>query len=324
MNKQKISVIVPVYNSAPWLHRCIDSIINQTYKNLEIILINDGSTDDSPIIIENYKKVDSRIITVHQENSGLVKSRDVGIKIATGDYITFVDSDDAIDLNIYERLLNNALNYNADISHCGMRFCYENGKEILHYGSNKILECDTRQGLIELLNGNLIEPSLCNKLYAYHLMPDSCPDQSIINNEDLLRNFVLFSRAKKSVFDDFCGYQYYQRENSMSSDKQQVKISKHIYNARKIIVDNSTDEVKPFAVRSWLGSIVTSINILNFSKEEDAKEYCKFCRHMLIQEKNHIRLLKKSQQISALLYIISPTIHKIVYSIYKKMRNTNE
>lgn len=324
MIQPKISVIVPIYNTSLWLHRCIDSIINQTYKNLEIILINDGSTDESPNIIDYYKSIDNRVVTVHQKNSGLVISRDVGIKIATGDYITFVDSDDAVDFDMYERLVKNAIEYNADISHCGMRFCYENGDELYHYGTEKIIEMDSTQGLQALLEGTMIEPSLCNKLYSYHLMPDSCPDQSILNNEDLLRNFILFKRAKKSVFADFCGYQYYQRTNSMSNNKQQLKISKHIFNTRKFIVDNSNDIIKPLAYRSWLGSIVTSINILNFNNDNESKEYCKFCREILIQEKKQLKFLKKSQLISALLFIISPRTHKLVYTIYKKMRTINE
>lgn len=99
-----ISVIVPAYNIAPWLSRCLDSILAQTYKNLEIIVIDDGSTDGTSQIIDEYVKKDSRIVAIHQKNAGLVAVRNRGIEIAKGDWIGFVDGDDAIDLDMYARV----------------------------------------------------------------------------------------------------------------------------------------------------------------------------------------------------------------------------
>ena len=93
----KISIIVPIYNVEKYLERCINSLINQTYKNIEIILVNDGSTDNSLIICEKYKNIDSRIILVNKENGGLSDARNVGIDNSSGNYITFIDSDDYID-----------------------------------------------------------------------------------------------------------------------------------------------------------------------------------------------------------------------------------
>ena len=110
-----ISVIVAAYNVAPWLSRCIESILAQTYKNLEIILIDDGSTDETSNIIDCYAKKDPRIVAVHQKNAGLVAVRDNGIELATGEFMAFVDGDDALDPDMYERLLNNAEKYDADI-----------------------------------------------------------------------------------------------------------------------------------------------------------------------------------------------------------------
>lgn len=102
MEKIKISVIVPIYNVEQYLSQCLDSIINQTYTNLEIILINDGSTDNSEKICNQYKLLDPRIIVIHKTNGGLSDARNTGIKIATGDYISFVDADDFIDKNMYK------------------------------------------------------------------------------------------------------------------------------------------------------------------------------------------------------------------------------
>lgn len=115
MKKIKISVIIPIYNVEQYLSQCLDSIINQTYTNLEIILINDGSTDNSEKICNQYKLLDPRIIVIHKTNGGLSDARNTGIKIATGDYISFVDADDFIDENMYTILFQKINTTNADI-----------------------------------------------------------------------------------------------------------------------------------------------------------------------------------------------------------------
>ena len=117
-NKHKVSVIVPVYNVEKYLAKCLDSIINQTLKEIEIICINDGSTDSSKSILEEYASRDKRIKIINQENQGQAVARNIGLKNATGEYIGYVDSDDWISDNFFELLYNNAKQYNADIA-CG-------------------------------------------------------------------------------------------------------------------------------------------------------------------------------------------------------------
>ena len=112
----KISVVVPVYNVEAYLERCLDSLINQTLSDIEIICVNDGSTDSSPEKLEEFAKKDSRIKIINQENGGLSAARNTGIEAATGEYIGFVDSDDYVDLDFYEKLYNAATSHNADIS----------------------------------------------------------------------------------------------------------------------------------------------------------------------------------------------------------------
>lgn len=314
-----ISVIVPAYNVAPWLPRCIESILAQTYKNLQIILIDDGATDETPRIIDHYAKLDSRIIAIHQENAGLVAVRDRGIELATGEYITFVDGDDAIDPDMYEKLLSNAEKYHADISHCGVRFCFPDGHVESHYGTGKIVIQNNFEGVRDLLEGIFIEPGLWNKLYKASLLTNSCLDNTILNNEDLLRNFVTFSRAKKSVYEDFCGYQYFQREGSMSKDKSKVIRSEcHISHARRLIVEHSSAEIYPYAMRTWLASVVNSINRLTYSNNPECKQYCRECRNILKRERKHLHYLIKRQQLAARLILISPALHRIVYRVYRK------
>jgi len=120
--QNKISIIVPVYNTAKYLPDCLDSIINQTYRNLEIILVNDGSTDNSPTIIKQYAEKDNRIIVINQENSGQSVARNVGITKATGDYISFIDSDDKIKPNFIKELLTAYNSTGTILSVCGIHY----------------------------------------------------------------------------------------------------------------------------------------------------------------------------------------------------------
>ena len=118
---KKISIIIPAYNIAPYLPRCLDSVLEQTYTNLEIIVVDDGSKDDTRAVIEEYAERDNRIVPVYKENTGVSDTRNKGLDVATGDYIGFIDGDDYIEKNMYEVLMSNAIKYNADISHCGYK-----------------------------------------------------------------------------------------------------------------------------------------------------------------------------------------------------------
>lgn len=126
MLEPKISVIVPIYNVEKYLIRCVESILNQTYKNLEIILVDDGSPDKCPTICDEFAKKDSRIIVVHKKNGGLSDARNAGLDIATGEYIGFVDSDDYISENMYEVLLQRILKNDADMAICNYLSVDEN------------------------------------------------------------------------------------------------------------------------------------------------------------------------------------------------------
>lgn len=144
-NSKCISIIIPVYNVEPYIEKCIESVINQTYQDLDIILVNDGSTDLSGDICDKYSKLDSRIRVIHQKNSGQSKARNVGISIARGEYIGFVDSDDYIELNMYEKLINTMEQYNADIVECAVKNIYTN--KTVYNETKKIYICTGEEAL---------------------------------------------------------------------------------------------------------------------------------------------------------------------------------
>lgn len=183
MEKIKISVIVPIYNVEQYLSQCLDSIINQTYTNLEIILINDGSTDNSEKICNQYKLLDPRIIVIHKTNGGLSDARNTGIKIATGDYISFVDADDFIDKNMYTILFQKINTTNADIiwyNHYNYQSSNEISKSSIFVQEKQyLLPKDNYKFQYDLLNKS--ENIICipNFLYYYRNTPNSLSKDTI-------------------------------------------------------------------------------------------------------------------------------------------------
>ena len=132
---EKLTVIVPVYNSSKYLKKCIESILEQTYVNTEIILVNDGSTDNSIDICKEFKQIDNRIIVIDKENGGVASARNAGLEVATGSYVAFVDSDDYVEKDMYETMIEALNNNNADIVECGFNQINieENKKKIKIY-----------------------------------------------------------------------------------------------------------------------------------------------------------------------------------------------
>ena len=124
MDEKLVSVIIPAYNIEDYIGRCLDSIISQTYKNLEIIVVDDGSRDYTGEILDNYAKKDRRIKVIHKENGGVSSARNKGIEAAEGDYIGFIDGDDLIEPGMYKTLVDLLEEENADIAHCGYQMVF--------------------------------------------------------------------------------------------------------------------------------------------------------------------------------------------------------
>lgn len=243
MDKILISVVIPAYNIAPYIGRCLDSMIAQEYKNLEFIVVNDGSTDNTGEIIDQYAKCDCRIKTIHKENGGVTSARITGIRSSKGAYIGFVDGDDYVDPDMFGRLLNNALKYKADISHCGYKMVFPNRIDY-YYNTGRFVEQDKITGLKNLLEGSFIEPGLWNKLYHktlfHHLLNDDVMPQSIKINEDVLMNYWLFKEANCSIYEDFCPYHYILRKGSAATSKLNENKLKDPILVTKIMLNDST------------------------------------------------------------------------------------
>lgn len=166
MESPKITIIIAVYNTEKYLHKCINSIVKQSYHNLEIILVDDGSTDSCAVICNDFAKSDNRIKVLHQTNGGQGSARNKALDIATGDWIGFVDSDDWIDADMYEFLITSTHSEQAEIVECGWKKITENG-EIEFITPPKKLIIDNEQAMHALVygSGKGINTSVCNKLF---------------------------------------------------------------------------------------------------------------------------------------------------------------
>ena len=319
---QKISVIVPAYNNAPWLPRCLDSILAQAYQNLEIIVVNDGSRDDTPAIMDSYAERDPRVRTIHKENGGVTSARLAGVKAATGAWIGFVDGDDTIDPDMYQRLLTNALTYHADISHCGYRMVFSDGRINYFHNTGKLVQQDRNTGLTDLLQGTMVEPGLCNKLYRYTLIEQLLKRSTILAgikiNEDLLMNFLLFSSAKNSVFEDFCPYQYIVRENSAS---RQALNHHQIYDPITVktkICTLSTPDSLDCARIAYLNTCIDVYNRIIMSYSPDLKKDRERIRLYILSHYNWSVLLGKKRRLLIRLIRFMPLIYRPFYSFYAR------
>lgn len=213
--KPLISIIVPVYKVENLLPKCIESILAQTYDNLEVILVDDGSPDLCGKICDEYAKRDNRIKVIHQENAGLAGARNAGLDIANGEYFGFVDSDDHISPDMYEILLNSIMREEADIAICGRYMELENGELIPMFDYKEQKVFNNQEAVRRFLLSDGLDVAAWDKLYKKELWGDMRYPLYYVS-EDVPVTSRLLAKAKKIVH---CGkplYYYLQRAGSLS------------------------------------------------------------------------------------------------------------
>ncbi|WP_338778803.1 glycosyltransferase [Metabacillus sp. FJAT-52054] len=211
-----LSIIVPVYNVEKYLAKCLDSIIDQTYSNLEIIVVNDGSKDKSKLICNDYALKDKRINVIHKENGGLSSARNTGLEIATGKYIGFVDSDDWIDSDMYETLLSSATKFNSDIVECNVRYVYKN--KIEENVSGETIVCDNKAALSYFLSDyKYFKPMVCNKIFHRNIFKSLRFKEGYIHEDGFFTYKALY-KAEKVVYTAVAKYNYLQNRDGSIMD----------------------------------------------------------------------------------------------------------
>lgn len=318
MEDNKISVIIPVYNLEAYVERAVRSVLQQTYTNIEVLIVDDGSTDNSWKVIQRIAASDNRVIPIRQENKGVTSARINGIRHATGQWIGFVDGDDEIETDMYELLIENGKKYGADISHCGYQMIFEDGRVHYFYGTGNLIQQDYKKGVKDLLDGSIIEPGLWNKLYKKSLFEKVFKEQNIPEsikiNEDLLMNYYLFSKSRKAVFKDVCKYHYFVRTTSITHDKFNMS---RIYDpivVKKIILESVPLCLKEDALKAYLSTCINVYN--NILIENINKIELDRIRKLIKERRELFFLLRKKQYILAGLIYYFPHFYSIIYKIY--------
>lgn len=316
-NKDLISVIVPVYNVEKYIRRCLDSIVNQTYSNLEIILIDDGSKDASGKICDEYAKKDNRITVIHKQNGGLSDARNYGIDKAKGNYISFVDSDDYLS-NDYISYLYKLLKENtADISVCDYQL-FKN--EIKPKDVEIVEKVYSKMEMLEhmLYGGHNLISAWC-KLYDIKLFKKIRYPKGHIY-EDVATTYLLYENSDKIVVSNEAKYYYFVREDSITN----LEFSKNNYeiissNDKMINYLSKYDNLEQALMRRKVFSRLSLLckMVLSNYYGTDRNEITKY----ILENKKYILNnpnASKKDKIAVRLLSFSPKLFEIVWKIYKK------
>lgn len=272
MNDDLISVVVPAYNIERYIERSLESLLRQTYPFLEVVVVDDGSTDGTAALIDRIAEKEPRLIAVHKPNGGVSSARIEGIRRASGQWIGFADGDDFVEPEMFEHLLQNAIRYHADISHCGYQMVFPDGHVDLYYGTGRLVEQTNEEGLKDLIEGAFVEPGLVNKLFrrriVEHFEQSPLWDPEIKINEDLLMNYLLFSRAEKSVYEDIPYYHYLVRKHSASTSKTKHHVADPLRVMDTIRNDlKGKDVLYPVAYTRYLRVLISVANQKQWAEE---------------------------------------------------------
>lgn len=324
----KISVIVPIYRVEDYLHRCIDSIIYQTYSNLEIILVDDGSDDKCAVICDGFALLDNRIKVIHKENGGLSSARNTGLGVATGELIAFVDPDDYINHHMYEKMVESLIQYNAEIVMCNCKYIYSDSE---HESPETNIDVND----IQIFDGHEAQYLMCadylsrviytvawNKLYKRELFEGITYPAGRIH-EDEARTHELLYKAKTICYIKEPFYYYYQRpEGIVNSSENSLKKLQLIdaYIDRLVFYRNNNefDLWEKEAVHAMRTYCRLQYELLEVGVEAEFKElpqYKKLVDELMVIKKNKSLSTKLAIEIS----MFSKT-YDLYYGLFRKKR----
>lgn len=322
INNELISVIVPIYNVEKYLEKCVNSILNQTYTNLEIILVDDGSPDKCPSICDNLAITDDRIKVIHQQNGGLSKARNVGIDVAKGVYLVFVDSDDTVEDELIEKLYKCLKKYDCKMAACGRKYVFEDGKAICKVPKGIDTVYEFEDAIKEMNTFRLFDMSATSKIFAKELFSTiNFPEGKL--SEDYFVMYKLIDLAHKVGYISDPLYNYFQRTNSISRNK---KINHDFIEAAQNQMDYLDDKYPDLKQVSHTAFASANLTVYDFYIKNGVK--CskgnkeKFRKNVqdnieYIDSNINISMAKKIQ---FKLFMKSYLLYNIVFKLYRKMR----
>ncbi|PAV31539.1 hypothetical protein CIL05_02455 [Virgibacillus profundi] len=328
--KPLITVIVPVYNGEAFIEKCFNSILNQTYKNLEIIIINDGSTDGSQEICDKFAELDERIIVVHQSNIGLSSVRNKGLDMASGELIGFVDSDDSIHPRMYEILQKHLHDNDADIAMCEISKVYDTNinehirESNITVNKQEIHFLEQEEAFKNLFNEkNLVTVVPWNKLYKKEVFKHvRYPDGKVHDDEFVIHHII--QATKKIVFTDAVLYYYFHNENSFTNEKYTLK--------RLDAIEAIKDRVLLFELQKYNELLQKGSNTYlhliiihyysvqrHFPIEKEVMEQLK--KEFEIGFKNYKNIINYKNRMELKFFSIHPSVYSRFVKVRKRLSN---
>lgn len=266
-----ISVIVPIFKVEQYLNRCIESLVYQTYSNLEIIVVDDGSPDNCPQMCDGWAIKDNRIKVIHKENGGLSDARNAGMQVATGDVISFIDSDDWIDLNAFEVMFNIMQDDESDIVSCGVNWVNEDGKLIRTESVIKHEILNSHDAMRDLLHDGKLKEHVWNKLYRRNVI-ENIPFEKGKYHEDVFWSYQVIGKARSiSVIPDSY-YNYVQRADSIMGERYSPKRLDAL-DATKLrceYIKKHFPDLFNDALQNYMGSCLYHLQLALRSNQEEA------------------------------------------------------
>lgn len=298
MNNIKVSVIIPVYNSKQYLKQCLDSVVNQTLKDIEIIIVNDGSTDNSIEIIQDYSNNCKNIKVINKQNEGCYKARNVGLETAKGEYIAFLDSDDYIEFNMYEKLYSKAKETDADIVSSNYSILENNKIKIVDFSSSIELLKKSNNKLIGAEN-ILLDAIIWSRIFKRQMIVDKGIffHSDIHTADDAFFHVLTMLNANKIVYIPDVLYTYrISRNGSITTNLHNEFNFDCIKVSQRILEYTLQNKMEHFM--SQIVAFVLRLNVLGYlrinkcHKKEYFKKMCKFIDDYSINSKTKIAFVK--------------------------------
>lgn len=320
-NEAIVSIIIPVYNAKKYLSNTLDSVVKQTYKNLEIILVNDGSTDNSKDICESYAKIDKRIKVINKENGGVSSARNYGLALAKGEYISFVDSDDFLFEDMIETLVNDIQNTNAEIAVCGYwHVTEEEYRNIINrIKTEELTKLEVLYNPINYFYSKTLMPFMWNKIFDRRLIEKIRFDETINYGEDYLFCALAYMKANKACYRTDKKYFYIKRNDGLSMSEGSVEFwcgyarSKRILYDKFVEINAGEDLLKGIWKEYCVAIIAIYRYVVHKRLRNEYDKITKLYKNIMIEfiKNSNLKSIKKIEYLSFVLsYKIAILCHK--------------
>ena len=314
-----ISVIIPVYNTEAYLPELMESLQAQTVRDLEILFVNDGSTDGSGALLDRFAAMDDRVKVIHKKNGGVSSARNMGLDAATGEYITFADSDDTLEPDLYETLLGLMDQYQTKIAHCSYNRI-RNGTVHAVGNTGTVYVQSQAEALRELCCGSLFMGGCCNKLYIRDLFKGIRFDTGLKLSEDELVNFQVFSRVNTIVYQDICKYNYLDSATSACRNTHSVrKALDHVEVAERIFLLNRHQELESALRRKKLSAYLELYKALLREPRRDRTQLRKAADQISRLRREGAAFSRKQKLMYGLMRTCPPAF-RLLYGAYDRIR----